>query len=93
MIYLIYDRRPCYAKYGYGSYLGIANDVDADQCSRLNLPGSGLLPNIGLASTHIKGRLLDQAVIVFNCVPFHNGNFKDRICSQRERILSFKSIR
>ena len=25
--------------------------------------------------THIKGRHLDQAVIVFNCVPFHNGNF------------------
>ena len=27
---------------------------------------------------HIKGRLLDQAVILFNCVPFHNGNFSDR---------------
>ena len=25
--------------------------------------------------THIKGRLLDQVVILFNCVPFHNGNF------------------
>ena len=25
--------------------------------------------------THIKGRLLDQAVILFNCVPFQNGNF------------------
>ena len=24
---------------------------------------------------HIKGRLLDQAVILFNCVPFWNGNF------------------
>ena len=24
---------------------------------------------------HIKGRLLDQAVIQFNCIPFHNGNF------------------
>ena len=23
---------------------------------------------------HIKGRLLDQAVILFNCVPFQNGN-------------------
>ena len=25
--------------------------------------------------THIKGRLLDQAVILFNCVPFQNGNY------------------
>ena len=25
--------------------------------------------------THIKGRLLDQAVILFNCIPFPNGNF------------------
>ena len=25
--------------------------------------------------THIKGRLLDQAMILFNCVPFQNGNF------------------
>ena len=25
--------------------------------------------------THIKGRLLDQAVIIFNCVPFHNRHF------------------
>ena len=25
--------------------------------------------------THIKGRLLGQAVILFNCVPFLNGNF------------------
>ena len=24
--------------------------------------------------TYIKGRLLDQAVILFNCVPFQNGN-------------------
>ena len=24
---------------------------------------------------HIRWRLLDQAVIQFNCVPFHNGNF------------------
>ena len=28
--------------------------------------------------THIKGRLLDQAVIVFKCVTFHNGNFSER---------------
>ena len=26
-------------------------------------------------ATHIKGRQLYQAVIVFNCLPFHNGNF------------------
>ena len=25
--------------------------------------------------THIKGRLLDQTVILFNCVPFQDGNF------------------
>ena len=25
--------------------------------------------------THIKGRLLDQAVVLFNCAPYHNGNF------------------
>ena len=25
--------------------------------------------------THIKGRLLDQAVIIFNCIPFQNENF------------------
>ena len=25
--------------------------------------------------THTKGRLLDQAMILFNCVPFQNGNF------------------
>ena len=25
--------------------------------------------------SHIKGRLLDYAVIFFNCVPFQNGNF------------------
>ena len=24
---------------------------------------------------HIKGRLLDQAVVLFNCVPFQSGNF------------------
>ena len=29
--------------------------------------------------THIKGRLLDQAVIFFNCIPFQNGNLS---CSQ-----------
>ena len=25
--------------------------------------------------SHIKERLLDQAVLLFNCVPFHSGNF------------------
>ena len=24
---------------------------------------------------HIKGRILDQAMILFNCIPFQNGNF------------------
>ena len=28
--------------------------------------------------THIKGRLLDQAVIIFNCVPFQNVNFSKK---------------
>ena len=28
--------------------------------------------------THIKGRLLDQAVILINCVSFQNGNFSSR---------------
>ena len=28
--------------------------------------------------THVKGRLLDQAVMLFNCVPFRNGNFSER---------------
>ena len=27
---------------------------------------------------HIKGRLLDQAVVLFNCVPFQKGNFSRR---------------
>ena len=36
--------------------------------------------------THIKGRLLDQAVILFNRVPFSKWELllKERICSQRE---------
>ena len=29
-------------------------------------------------ATHIKGRLLDQAVVLFNCAPFLNGNFSLR---------------
>ena len=33
------------------------------------------LSSNGVAGTHIKGRLLDQAVILFNYVPFQNGNF------------------
>ena len=28
--------------------------------------------------THIKGRLLDQAMILFHCAPFQNGNFSQR---------------
>ena len=28
--------------------------------------------------THIKGRLLYQAIILFNFVPFHNANFYER---------------
>ena len=36
-------------------------------------------------SMHIKGRLLDRAMILYNCIPFQMGT------SQRERILSFMS--
>ena len=28
--------------------------------------------------THIKGRLLDQAVLLFNCIPFQSGNFSKK---------------
>ena len=28
--------------------------------------------------THTKGRPLDQAMILFNCIPFQNGNFSKR---------------
>ena len=38
-------------------------------------------------ATHIKGRLLDQAVILFNCVPFRNGNF-----SLRKEFASLRSV-
>ena len=41
----------------------------------------------GIASiTHIKGRLLDQAVDLFNCVPFENGNTLSLYCL-RDAIL------
>ena len=43
---------------------------------------------------HIKERLLVQAMILFNSVPFQNENFsllKERFCSKRERILSIMS--
>ena len=42
---------------------------------------------------HIKGRLLDQSVILFNCVPFSKRDLllKERICSKRERIISLKN--
>ena len=35
---------------------------------------------------HIKGRLLDQAVILFNCIPFSKRELllKERICSGSE---------
>ena len=43
--------------------------------------------------THIKGRLLDQAVIPLQSRPFSKWELllKERIRSQRGRILSFKS--
>ena len=36
---------------------------------------------------HIKGRLLDQALVLFNCVPFYNGNF-----SLRERFFPLGAV-
>ena len=36
--------------------------------------------------THIKGRIMDQALILFSCVPFHNGNF-----SERKEFFSFRA--
>ena len=43
--------------------------------------------------THIKGRLLYQAMILYKIRPFSKWEFllKEKICSHRERILSFKS--
>ena len=42
---------------------------------------------IGVARTrHIKGKLLYQATILYNYVPFQNNLLKERICSHRERI-------
>ena len=43
-------------------------------------------------NTHIEGRLLAKAAILFNSVPFSKWKLllKGRICSLRERILSFK---
>ena len=40
--------------------------------------------------THIKGRLLDQAVILFNCIPFQNGNFSESKEFAPGAILSLK---
>ena len=43
--------------------------------------------------THFKGRLLYQAMDLYNYVPFRNGNFSELLFSQREQILSFKSTK
>ena len=40
-----------------------------------------------LKVTHIKGRLLDQAMILFNCVPFQNGNWKEFAPRRSESLL------
>ena len=37
--------------------------------------------------THIKGRLLDQAVILMKWFPFQNGLLKKRICFQRSEFF------
>ena len=43
---------------------------------------------------HIKGRLLDQAVIVFNCVPFKNWNFSKRkeIAPRRSEFFPLRAV-
>ena len=52
-------------------------DQESIQSSTTPEPESQILAAIFNAEkvTHIKGRLLDQAMILFNCVPFQNGNF------------------
>ena len=40
-----------------------------------------------LVLTHIKGRLLDHTVILFNCFPLQNRNI-----SLRERFLSLRKV-
>ena len=42
--------------------------------------------------THIRGRLLDQAVFFFQLRPFSKWELllKERSCSQTERVLSFQ---
>ena len=40
----------------------------------MEMPINDIASTLQKYLTHIKGRHLDQAVIVFNCVPFHNGN-------------------
>ena len=44
--------------------------------------------------THVKERLLDQAVILLNCAPFHNGNFPGRkeFAPRRSEFLSLRAV-
>ena len=44
--------------------------------------------------THIKGRLLDQAVILFDCVPFHNGNLSERkeFAPSQSKLFPLRSV-
>ena len=56
----------------------IANSMDPDQVHSVCFHGKSIQQwgsQNAEKVTHIKGKLLDQAVILFNCVPFQNGNF------------------
>ena len=44
-----------------------------------------------IKNTHIKGKLLDQAMVLFNCDPFQNETSLKGKNLLPERILSFKS--
>ena len=75
-----YDYRICSKKNGFKSNVGPARYVR----SQKQLNTIQYARNIHIAHwrsqnaekvMHIKGRLLGQAVVQFNCVPFYNGNF------------------
>ena len=77
---------PCFAEPGYTLF---RNSVDPDQMASPEVICSGITlfsmqpytcnplqwrSQNAIKVTHIKGRLLDQAVDLFNCAPLHNGN-------------------
>ena len=50
------------------------NKLGIVHCTNLGVSGNGIARTLKKV-THIKGRIQDQAVILFNCVLFHDGNF------------------